>query len=55
MIYWWTSLFYKVLDRQAPPLLSLKTNKVGKQIFHHVKGVFILLQNISKGRVKHRN
>ena len=55
MIYRWTPLLYVALDRRTPLLLSLKTSKLGKQIFYYVKGVFILLQNISKGRARHRN
>ena len=55
MIYRWTPLIYVALDRPTPLLLSLKTSKLGKQIFYYVKGVFILLQNISKARARHRN
>ena len=34
-------------------LAALKMNKVGEKTFFYVKGLFILLQSINKGRIRH--
>ena len=47
MIYWWTPLFYAVLDRRTPLLLNLKMNKVGKQIFFVMSKGFLYYCRIS--------